>query len=373
MADNHKLYKVLDVSIDASDDEIKSAYKKKAMQYHPDKNKGDSECATKFKEISNAYNILGDKDKREKYNACGDNNYNEGSQDNMRSHQDIFEAFFRGHEHGFGDSFFSFGGGGRGGGGGGGGGGGRGGGRGGNRPQQKADSIESVFNLTLEDIYEGFNKDLNIKLKKYCTSCNEECPDCDGKGFIHRIQNMGIMQTIFQSQCNKCGGEGIVIKGKSSCKLCSGKGFYNKDIKATLIIPKGVNEAYRTAFPELGEQPKTDNVKPGDLIISIKIEEHKHFKRNGNDLHYKTDISFINSIIGEVITIPYFKDTIEINTKILGVISNGKKYLLEGKGLPILNTNNKGNMFIEFNINYPKIKNTEKLDELKKLLEEVFV
>ena len=222
MGDNHKLYKVLGLDKDASDDEIKSAYKKKAMQYHPDKNKGDPECATKFKEISNAYNILGDKDKRDKYNACGDNNYNESSQDNMRSHQDIFEAFFKGHEHGFGDSFFSFGSGG--------GGGGR---RGGNRQQQKADSIESVFNLTLDDIYDGFNKDLNIKLKKYCMSCNEECPDCDGKGFIHRIQNMGIMQTIFQSQCNKCGGEGIVIKGKASCKLCSGKGFYNKDIKAT--------------------------------------------------------------------------------------------------------------------------------------------
>ena len=89
---------------------------------------------------------------------------------------------------------------------------------------------------------------------------------------------------------------------------------------------------------------------------------------------YKNFCDYIDlDEIGEVITIPYFKDTIEINTKILGVISNGKKYLLEGKGLPILNTNNKGNMFIEFNINYPKIKNTEKLDELKKLLEEVFV
>jgi len=358
MGDNHKLYNFLDVSKDATEDEIKSAYKKKAMQYHPDKNKGNPECADKFKEISNAYNILGDKDKRDKYDACGDNNYNEGSNDNVRSHQDIFEAFFRGHEHGFGDNFFGFGAGG--------------GGRRGNRQSQKADSIESVFNLTLEDIYDGVKKDLNIKLKKYCTSCNTECPDCDGKGFIHRIQSMGIMQTVFQSQCNKCSGEGIIIKGKSNCKLCSGKGFYNKDVKATLIIPKGINESYRTAFPELGEQPKTDNIKPGDLIISVKIEEHKHFKRNGNDLHYKTDISFINSIIGEVITIPYFKETIELNTKILGVISNGKKYLIEGKGLPILNTNNKGNMFIEFNINYPKIKNAEKLEELKKLLEETF-
>jgi DnaJ-class molecular chaperone len=358
MGDNHKLYKVLDIGRNASEDEIKSAYKKKAMQYHPDKNKGNQECADKFKEISNAYNILGDKEKKEKYDACGDNNYNESSSDNVRSHQDIFEAFFRGHEHGFAENIFGFGGGGA-------------GGRRNGQPQ-KAGSIESVFNLTLDDIYDGVRKDLNIKLKKYCTLCNIECPDCDGKGIIQRIQHMGIMQTIFQSQCNKCGGEGIIIKGKPSCNLCSGKGFYSKDVKATLIIPKGINESYRTAFPELGEQPKTDNIKPGDLIISVKIEEHKHFKKNGNDLHYKTDISFINSIVGEVITIPYFKETIELNTKMLGVISNGKKYLMEGKGLPILNTNNKGNMFIEFNIVYPKIKNSDKLDELKKLLEDTF-
>jgi DnaJ-class molecular chaperone len=358
MGDNYKLYNILEVNKNATEDEIKVAYKKKAMQYHPDKNK-DPDSATKFKEISNAYSILGDKDKRNKYDHCGDNNYNEGGNDEMRSHRDIFEAFFRGHEGGFPDNIFGFGGGGR-------------GGRQ-ERRQSKADSIESVFNLKLDDVYEGVKKDLNIKLKKYCTSCNGECPECDGKGFIHRIQNMGIMQTVFQSQCNKCGGDGIIIRGKPSCKICCGKGTFSKDVKATLIIPKGVNESYRTAFPELGEQPKVDTMKPGDLIISIRIEEHPHFIRNGNDLHYKTDITFINSVIGTNITIPYFKETIEINTKIFGVISNGKKYMIEGKGMPILNTNNKGNMFIEFNINYPKIKNAEKIEDLRILLNEVFI
>jgi DnaJ-class molecular chaperone len=361
MGDNYKLYNILEVNKNASDDEIKSAYKKKAMQYHPDKNKGDADAANKFKELSNAYSILSDREKRNRYDHCGDNNYNEsgGGNDEMRNHRDIFEAFFRGHEGGFPDNIFGFGSGGR-------------AGRQ-ERRQNKADSIESVFNLTLDDVYDGVKKDLNIKLKKYCTSCNTECPDCDGKGIIHRIQNMGIMQTIFQSQCNKCGGDGIIIQGKSGCKLCSGKGFFNKDVKATLIIPKGVNESYRTAFPELGEQPKVENIKPGDLIISIRIEEHPHFVRNGNDLHYKTDISFINSVVGTNITIPYFKENIEINTKIFGVISNGKKYMIEGKGLPILNTNNKGNMYIEFNISYPKIKNAEKIEELKKLLNDVFI
>ena len=358
MEDNYKLYNILEVNKNCTEDEIKVAYKKKAMQYHPDKNK-DVDSAAKFKEISNAYSILSDKNKRNKYDQFGDNNYNEGSNDEMRNHHDIFEAFFRGHEGGFPDNIFGFGGGGR---------------RGRQeRRQNKAECIESVFNLKLDDVYEGVKKDLNIKLKKYCTSCNEECPECDGKGTIHRIHNMGIMQTVFQSQCNKCGGSGIIIKGKSSCKICCGKGTFSKEVKATLIIPKGVDETYRTAFPELGEQPKIDTMKPGDLIISIRIEEHPHFIRNENDLHYKTDISFINSIIGTNIKIPYFKETIEINTKIFGVISNGKKYLIEGKGMPILNTNNKGNMFIEFNINYPKIKKEEKIEDLRILLNEVFI
>lgn len=358
MGDNYKLYNILEINKNASDDEIKSAYKKKAMQYHPDKNNGDAESANKFKEISNAYSILSDKEKRNKYDHCGDSNYNEGGMDNMRNHRDIFEAFFRGHDNGFAENMFGFGNGPR--------------GRA-DKKQSKANPIESVFNLTLNDIYDGVNKDLTIKLKKYCTSCNTECPDCDGKGIIHRIQNMGIMQTIFQSQCNKCGGDGIIIKGKSGCKTCNGKGFYNKDVKATLIIPKGVTESYRTAFPELGEQPKVNNMKPGDLIISIRIEEHPHFVREGNDLHYKTEISFVNSIIGTNIVIPYFKENIELNTQIFGVISNGKKYLIEGKGLPILNTNNKGNMYIEFNINYPKIKKDEKIEELTALLNEIFI
>jgi len=107
--------------------------------------------------------------------------------------------------------------------------------------------------------------------------------------------------------------------------------------------------------------------------LNIKIEEHKSFIRKGNDLHYKCDISFIDSIIGKDISIPYFKENIMLNTKIFGVLAHHKKYLIERKGLPIINTGNKGNMFIEFNINYPKIKNNNKVDDLKKLLEEVFI
>lgn len=368
MEDNYKLYSILEVGKNASSSEIKKAYHKLAMKWHPDKNKDTPNAEGKFKEISNAYNVLSNEEEKNKYDMCGDKNYNNGGGggDNSRGHgghphSDIFEAFFRGRGGGFGEDMFGFGHGGGG------------GGNGGQRRQQKASSIEKVFTLTLEDIYEGVKKDLNITLKKYCTDCNTTCGDCDGKGTIHRIQSMGIMQTVFQTQCNRCDGEGVVIKGRNSCKVCNGKGVYTKEKKATLIIPKGVSETYRTAFPELGEQPKTENIKPGDLIIKINIEDHKHFKRVDNDLHYKINLSFIGSIVGEPIIIPYFKENLELNTKMFGVIANGKKYLIEGKGMPILNTNKKGNMYIEFTINYPKIKNESKIEELKSLLGEVFI
>ena len=365
MGDNYKLYSTLGVEKNDSIDTIKKAYKKLAFQYHPDKNKDNVDAENKFKEISNAYNILNNEEERHKYDMTGDKNYNNGT-DNMSSgvnQHDIFEAFFGGGRGGmggmggFGNHFEEemFGMGGK-----------------NNRRQNKAPSIQRIFSLTLEDIFDGVKKDLTIVLEKYCIDCHVSCSDCGGKGIIHQIKSMGIMQTVYQIQCNKCDGNGIIVKGKKDCTTCKGKGTYSKEKKATLIIPKGVDESYRSAFPELGVQPKTKNIVAGDLIIGIKIEDHKDFQRKNNDIYYKKNITFINSIIGENITIPYFKESITINTNIFGVLSNGKNYMIEGKGMPILNTKNKGNMFIVFNIDYPKIKNKEKIEELTKLLNETF-
>ena len=369
--DNYKLYSVLGVAKNASTDDIRRAYKRLAMEYHPDKNKGNAAAEEKFKEISAAYNVLSDETSRAKYDDIGDANYNNGSGQEVNRGQhdphDIFEAFFRSRGgpfgamgHSFEDDIFSFGMGGGGGAG------------GGNRPPKKAQSIEKTFVFNLDDIYYGINKDLNINIRKYCLKCNKKCSKCDGRGIIQQIRNLGIMQQIFQGSCDNCEGSGITIEGKSGCKTC-------------------IDENYKTAFQELGEQPKIPNIKPGDLIIHIKIEEHKHFIRKGNDLYYKTDISFIDSVLGKEIAIPYFKEKIIINSNIFGVISNGKNYLLEGKGMPILNTSNKGNMFIEFAINYPKIKyvakaakatavdektteddKPDKIEQLRTLLNEVF-
>lgn len=369
MGDNYKLYKILGLDKNASQEDIKKAYKKLAFENHPDKNKGNAEAENKFKDISNAYNILSDENEKSKYDALGDNQYNgNGGQNNNFRHQDIFEAFFRGrggpfgghfNEGGFEDQFFNFGMGGM--------------GQRGNQGPKKCGSVEKTINISLDDVYNGINKNMILSIRKFCHSCNKNCDKCDGRGIVQQIRNLGIMQQIFQGMCDKCEGSGVVIEGKSSCKECNGQGIYTKDQNATLVIPAGVDENYKSVFPEMGEQPKTSNQIPGDLFLNIKIEEHKLFVRKGNDLYYKCDISFIDSIIGKDIVIPYFKETITLNTKIFGVLAHHKKYLIEGKGLPIMNSGNKGNMYIEFSINYPKIKNGDKVDELKTLLEEVFI
>lgn len=371
MGDNYKLYSILGLNRNASQDEIKRAYKKLAFEYHPDKNKGDADAENKFKEISNAYNVLSDDNEKAKYDSMGDQQYNGSGgpapNANFR-HQDIFEAFFRGRGGPFGghfdeaeDPFFSFGMPGMGGMGG------RGSG------PKKCPSVEKTLVMTLDEVYEGVNKNMTISLRKFCHSCNKTCNKCDGRGVIQQMRNLGILQQIFQGACDKCEGSGIIIEGKPSCKECNGQGVYTREQNATLIIPPGADDTYKSVFPEMGEQPKTSNQKAGDLFLNIKIEDHKHFVRKGNDLHYKCDISFIDSVIGKDISIPYFKETINVNTKIFGVLAHHKKYLLEGKGLPIFNTGNKGNMYVEFNINYPKIKNDGKVEDLRKLLEDVFI
>lgn len=371
MGDNYKLYSTLGLNRHASADEIKRAYKKMAFEFHPDKNKGNADAEAKFKEISQAYNVLSDENEKNKYDQLGDNNYNNGGGGGggngggfRHPHQDIFESFFRqsggGHPFGF-EEHFGFGGGGHGGGNGGNGGKGR-----------KCASIEKTITMTLDEVYEGVNKQMSISVKKYCISCNKKCDKCDGRGQINQVRNLGIFTQVFQGVCDQCEGAGVVSGGNKGCKECKGAGSFMKEHMATLIIPAGVDENYKTLFPELGEQPKCQGQKAGDLHLNIRIDEHKQFVRKGNDLHYKCDIGFVDSVIGKDITIPYFKETVSLNTRIFGVLAHHKKYLLEGKGLPIMNTGNKGNMYIEFNINYPKIKNEGKLEELKKCLEETF-
>ena len=350
-----------------SENEIKKAYRKMAMENHPDKNKGNAKAEEKFKEISNAYEILSDEKKKRIYDQVGDEGYEErqsGRHPDMDG-SDIFERFFRGgrggHPFGMGGNF-PFG-------------------AGGNPfedspfdsdENRKCSPVMKGMHISLDDAYEGVNKSISINVTKFCHDCTKICENCNGNGVVKQVKSLGVFTQIFTGQCDKCNGVGTTPSANQSCKVCNGKCKYTKEINTQLNIPRGINNGYKKTFSGMGEQPKTPKIKAGDLIIEFRILDHPHFVRKGNDLYYKCNLTFIESMVGKQITIPYFKDKININTSMFGVVYPEKEYLLEGKGMPISNTTNKGNMFIKFVIKYPKIKNKEKLQELSVLLNEVY-
>ena len=232
--------------------------------------------------------------------------------------------------------------------------------------------IHKSITISLDEAYEGVSKNMSINITKYCHTCMKKCNNCNGSGTVKQIKHLGILTQVFTGRCDRCGGVGHMIEAKASCKECNGNGKYTKDINAHLSLPKGIHSGYKTAFPELGEQPKQPNQKAGDLIIEIVVHDHPQLRRNGHDLHYKCDLSYIESVVGKDIEIPYFKETIKMNTGTFGVVYAGKQYVIEGKGMPVLEKNTKGNMVLEFLITYPKIKNKDKIPELEKALKEVF-
>jgi len=363
-----KFYDLLDLdrNKEPNQEEIKKAYKRMAMKYHPDKNPNNKEASEKFKDITNAYSILSDENKKRQYDQLGDN-YEEGNSMNDINPEDIFSHFFGGRSgmggygrsgHGdmhnpFADFGFNFD-------------------MKHEKRNYKCGNITKTYVTKLEDVYNGIDNTMKISVKKYCFNCKIKCEKCNGMGRIKQIRNLGVIQAITENTCNKCGGSGEILKPNKNCIDCKGEGIYQKETTANLKVNPGYPNNYKTIFKGLGEQPKSVDQEAGDLILIITIEENKILKRDGNNLIYKNKISFIDSLIGKDIEIPYFENKIELNTSKFGILLNNKKYKIDGKGLPTYgNSVKKGDMIIEFEIEETKLKNIEKKNELKKLLIEM--
>ena len=351
-------YEVLGVSKSADATEIKKAYRKLALKYHPDKNPGDKEAEEKFKEAAEAYDVLSNEEKRHRYDQfgyAGVGGAGQGGFGGGMSMDDIFSQF--------GDIFGSFGGFS--------GFGGFGGGRG-SRRVNRGTNLRVKVKMSLQEIATGIEK--KIKVKKYvaCQHCNgtgakdgksySPCSTCKGSGQVTRVQNtiLGAMQTT--STCPTCEGEGKIINEK--CTFCNGEGVLMSEEVISINIPAGVAEGMQLSLSGKGNAARRGGVN-GDLIVLIEEEEHPELVRDGNDLLYNVFIGYPEAVLGETVEIPTIEGKVKV--KIEAGTQPGKILRLRGKGLPDVNGYGKGDLLAKVNVWIPK--NLSK-DE-KKLVEKM--
>ena len=360
-----KLYDVLGVDRNSSTDQIKSAYKKLAIQHHPDKG-GNVE---KFKEISNAYNVLSDEQKRNEYNQIGDEGLAGGGgggggggfPGGINPH-DLFAQMFGGGGGPFGGGFpgFSFDISGF-------------GGNGGRRTREvrRSDHHHDIH-ISLNDAYYGIHKSVKVCITKTCLSCISSCSQCQGQGIINEIQRNGPFTQISQRSCDRCNGSGNMTNLSNNCGSCKGAGIINEEKKIDLDIPRGVSDKdFVYTARGLGEQPQAPNEKPGDLIIHVVVDKHSDLIREGVNLRNKPfNISFKESIIGKDIEVLHIEGIMKLQTAYhFGIIQPTIDYTLKGKGMPHESNSSKfGDMIINFNIAYPSKKleqnDIERLNEV---------
>jgi molecular chaperone DnaJ len=355
-------YEILGVAKTASADEIKKAYRKVAMQFHPDRNPGDKAAEEKFKEAAEAYEVLSDADKKAQYDRYGHagvsgqgRGFGGGGGMNM---EDIFSQF----GDIFGDDLFGsfFGGGQR-------------GGRAGQRSRGvRGNNLRVKLKLNYEEIAKGVTKNIKVKKHVSCTTCEgsgakdkgsmQTCGGCGGSGQVRRVQNtfLGQMQTV--TTCPNCHGEGSTITAK--CSSCKGEGRVFGDETVSIDIPAGVQEGMQLNVSGKGNAGERGGM-PGDLIILIEEEAHKELYREGLNVAYELHLSFPDAVFGTQVEVPTIDGKAKI--KIPAGTQSGKILRLKGKGFPSVNSYEKGDQLVQVSVWTPQELNAEEKALLEKL------
>ncbi len=359
MSAKRDFYEILGVSKNASQEEIKKAYRKVAMQFHPDRNPGDKQSEEKFKEAAEAYEILSDHDKRAQYDRFGHNAFGpgRGAQSHHMNMDDIFSQFgdIFGDDNMFGNFF--------------GGGGGRSRGR---SRGVRGSNLRIKLKVNFEEIAKGASK--TVKVKKYisCNTCNgsgakdknstQTCSTCGGNGQVRKVQNtfLGQMQTV--TTCPTCNGEGTTITNK--CTACKGEGRVYGEETVNLEIPGGVQDGMQLSMSGKGNVGERGG-PPGDLIILIEEEPHAHLHREGLNVAFDLYISFPDAVFGTQVEVPTIDGRAKI--KIPPGTQSGKIFRLKGKGFPSINSHEKGDELIHVNVWTPQNVTTEEKHTLEKM------
>lgn len=346
-------YDILELGKDANNAEIKKAYKKMAMKWHPDKNPENVEVAEKkFKEISEAYSVLSDSQKKEIYDKYGEDGLKNGdiSENNFTSPDEIFKMFF-GRQGPFDDNvFFEK-----------------------RSSVKKSDAKLVTIPFTLKECYNGTKKKVTLKIKKICNGCNglggknpKQCNGCNGSGvkILNRHVGPGMIQRI-QTVCNVCSGTKNVID--TICVLCNGNKVQVEDKQFLLVLRAGISDNEKTIFENNGDQYPGELA--GDVIFVMKEDENKLFKRIGNNLVYNHSISLGDSLLGGLISFNDLNDE-KIVFKEDNIIKHDSYSIIKNKGIPIKNVvNDYGDLYVTYNIIYPtKNLSVSEKELIKKIL-----
>ena len=332
-------YDILGISKGASADEIKKAYRKKAIKYHPDKNPDDKEAEAKFKQAAEAYEVLSNPDKRARYDQFGHQAFEgAGGFGGGMNMDDIFSQFGDIFGSAFGGGFSGFS-----------------GGFGGGQRRVKGSNLRIRVNLDLEDIANGVEKKIKVKRKIQAPGTTyKTCGSCNGSGQVTRITNtiLGRMQT--SSPCTTCGGAGEVIDKKPADADSQGLKVVEETV--SVKIPAGVVDGMQLKVTGKGNDAPGNGV-PGDLLVAIQENEHPTLKREGDNLHYDLYVSIPDAVLGASKEI----DTVsgKVRIKLDAGVQSGKILRLRGKGIPSINGYGSGDLLVHVNVWTPKTLNKQ--------------
>lgn len=335
MVKDTKYYDLLESSPDATEADLKKAYRKLALKYHPDKN---PDAGDKFKDLSHAYEVLSDPQKRQIYDQYGEEGLsNDGMGGGGVSAEDLFSQLFGGG---------MFGGGGR-------------------RNQQsgprKGRDIAHGLKVTLQDLYLGKTSKLGLQKNVICSKCQgrggkegavQTCKTCNGAGIKRIIRQMGPMMQELQQPCPDCRGEGQTIREKDKCKNCNGKKVVSEKKVLEVHIDKGMRDGQKISFPDEGDQ--FPGIIPGDIVIQLEEQPHPQFKRRGDDLYYEAKIDLLTALAGGQFNIQHLDERVLIVTILPGeVIKPGELKAILGEGMPSLRHHDQGNLYVKFDVDFP--------------------